>query len=373
MKILIVTAAYNPTVNGVVTHVQSLKENLEKYGHEVWVLAPKRKGFLDQEKNIVRLESFRNPLNSDYPLAFGFFYPRSLKKIKFDIIHLHHPFGLTQVALRAKNKSGAKLIFTNHTQYEAYAEYYAKLISVPLRPLIRHLLKALYKKCDRVICSTTDIENYVKKINPKTKTEVIPVGFNDRALVAIFDKDKTRKMHHIKKSDFYLLYAGRIAAEKNIDYLIKSVKEIHSKNKNIKLVIVGGGDYLKKLAAEGNEYIIFTGTMKPDKLASHYQDCDLFASASTSETLGLVFAEAAFLGAPLLGIDSDGVRDVIKNNMNGILAKDEQEFKEILSDFAEGKIKIDDFKYNAKKTSLPFSATENSKKVEALYKDLIKK
>lgn len=371
MRVLIVSSAYVPTVNGIVTHIQSLKNDLESMGYEVWVLAPERKGFTEIEKHIVRLKSVHNPLNSDYPLAFGFFFPKILRNIKFDLIHLHHPFGVTAVALRAKKNSRAKLIFTNHTQYETYTEYYAPAISKPLKRLIRHLLKGLYKRCDAVICSTKDIEQYVKGIYKDSKTKIIPVGFNDQALTPSLKKGETRKLHSIEKDDFYVLYTGRIAEEKNLDFLISAIKQAHAKNNKIRLVIAGGGDYLKKLAAESCEYIHFTGSLPPKELASHYQDCDLFASASITETLGLVFAEAAYLGAPLLGIDSDGVRDVIKNNQNGILARNETDFFDKLIKLSIGEISLVELKKNSKESSLYFSASENSKKIEALYKNIL--
>ncbi|MBW6431936.1 glycosyltransferase [Patescibacteria group bacterium] len=371
MRVLIVSSAYTPTVNGIVTHIQSLKNDLESMGHEVWVLAPGRKGFTEVEKHIVRLKSVHNPLNSDYPLAFGFFFPKMLRNIKFDIIHLHHPFGVTAVSLWAKSNSKAKLVFTNHTQYETYTEYYAPTISKPLKKIIRHLLKGLYKRCDTIICSTKDIEKYVRGIYGGSKIKIIPVGFNDQALTPSLEKGATRGMHDIERDDFYILYTGRIAEEKNLDFLISAVKQAHSKNNKIKLVIAGGGDYLKKLAAESCEYIHFTGSLPPKELASHYQDCDLFASASVTETLGLVFAEAAYLGAPLLGIDSDGVRDVIKSGQNGILAKDEADFLDKLVKLSIGEIKLDELKKNSKQSSLYFSASKNSKKIETLYKNIL--
>jgi len=373
MKILLVATVYTPTISGVTTHIRSLKKDLEEMGHEVWVLAPKNKNQKTKEKNIIRITSFKNPMDSEYPIPIGIFCPRELKKIKFDIVHLHQPYGLTQITKRIQKKSKAKLLFTSHTQYETYANYYIPILGRALRPLIRFALKRLFKKCDQVICSTGDISNYVKKIYPKVKTAIIPVGFDERSLKPFYKKGHTRFLHGLKEDNFYILYAGRIAEEKNIKLLINAVKKISAKNKKAKLLVVGGGDYLKKIYAEKNDSIIFCGPMPASKLASYYQDCDLFASASTSETLGLVFAEASFMGAPLLGIDSPGIRDIIKNKTNGILAKNEDEFIQKLKEISCGKINTTNFKKNAKKYSLAFSASQNSKKLEELYQEPTKK
>ncbi len=372
MKIALVTSTYLPTQNGVVTHVISLKKWLEEFGHEVWVVAPHETSYKDTEKNIIRISSFENPFEKSYPLPSQITIPKKLKKIRFDIVHLHHPFGVYFLAKRLATINEAPLVFTNHTQYEQYAEHYLPIISDPAQSYIRIHLKSVYKRCDKVIVSTSDIDKYVKKIYRNANTVVSPVGFNEVALDKGKDGELNRKTLGLAEEDFFLLYVGRVAKEKNIDLLLESVDKARKKNDKIKLILAGGGDYLNELKEKTPEYVNYLGPTNPEELSVLYSNCDLFTSASTSETLGLVFAEAAYCGAPLLGINSDGIRDVIKDGVNGILAKSGKDFANKLAELSLDKSKLETFAKNCPKTALPFTSKISSQNIEKIYKNLLK-
>lgn len=373
MKIAFVTSTYLPTQNGVVTHVVSLKSWLEKFGHEVWVIAPKEDNYKDKEKNVVRINSLENPFETTYPIPSQLTIPKEIKDIRFDIIHLHHPFGVYTLARRLSKLNEAPLVFTNHTQYETYAKSYFPMFVDTAKSYIRLHLKNVYGKFDKIIVSTKDIEKYVKKIYRKANTVVSPVGFNEIILNKKKEDKLDKKTIGLKDDDFFLLYVGRVAREKNIDLLLESVEKARKTNDKIQLVLAGGGDYLSQLKDSAPNYVKYLGPTNPEDLAVLYSNCDLFVSASTSETLGLVFAEAAYCGAPLLGIDSDGVRDVIKNGVNGILAKNEAEFTEELIYLSLNKHELKKLAKNSYESSLPFTSEISSKNIENIYTLLLEK
>lgn len=368
MKILLITSAYLPTMNGVTVHVENLYTSMTNNGHEVTILCPRNKNRTSSE-NIVPLTSIFNPFNSDYPLPLNFHVPKKIKETAFDVIHLHHPFGVRKIAEKIAKEKNIPIVFTNHTQYLQYADYYLPLIKNIVKKHIKSALKNLYKKSAFVLCSTKDTENFVKNIYSKAKTRVIPVPFNDQILTKNNSELDIRQKYNLQKNELIYLYIGRIAQEKNINLLIEAYNE--ATGPRVKLIIGGNGDILDSLKTQ-NPNIIFTGRIEREDIYSYYHQADLFVSASTSETLGLVFAEAAHCGTPLLGIDSPGVRDIIKNDLNGWLAKDTKEFKKLFSEIATNK-NLKEYRKNCRESVENFSLTHNIDELEKIYKSVADK
>lgn len=333
MKVLLVTSSYLPTINGVTTHLESLATSLKKLGHEVTILCPYHKKRTDYT-DIVEIRSLYNPFNPDYPLPFSQKIPKEIRKEHYDIVHLHHPFGIRTLGEKIVDINNTPLIFTNHTQYLTYVDYYLPLIRSISRIYVKRSLINLYKKATFVLCSTNDIANNIRQLYKKAPIKVIPVPFNNASLDKKTNID-IRKKHNIDKKDFIYVYVGRVAEEKNMKLLIDAHKEALRDGKRVKLIIVGDGNIRKTLEKDNTE-VVFTGMLDEQYKSSYFSQADMFVSASTSETLGLVFAEAAYCGTPLLGIDSPGIKDVIKPGLNGWLAKDANEFialyKSIIAD-----------------------------------------
>jgi glycosyltransferase involved in cell wall biosynthesis len=365
MKVAIVSSTYLPTRNGVTIHIQSLVKGLEAEGHDVYVISPSN-GKERFCKNDYRIASIYNPLSKLYPLSFDSRIPRAIKDIKFDIVHLHHPIGVYGLAKKISEKSDCPIIFTNHTQYLAYINYYTSIFRGSARKIMLARLNKLYGEASVVIGSTKDIKNEIHKINPAANMEVIPVGF-DESRFDIADNPGIRRQIGIAESDFFALYVGRVSKEKNIDILLAAADKISHIHPDFKLVIVGPGDYLENTKKSIPSNVVVVGQPKDSDLVALYKHCDLFLSASVSEVLPLTFSEAAYSGAPLLGIDSLGVRDIIQNNINGLLAKDSKDFTEMLIELVGNRKLLKKLSQNAPKSVIKYSAKHNLKKVIDVY------
>lgn len=365
MKIAIVSSTFLPTVNGVSMHIQSLVKGLEAEGHDVYVISPKN----GQErfcKHDIRIASIYNPFSKLYPLSLSSFIPGKIKDVKFDVVHLHHPVGVYGLAKKISQRSGCPIVFTNHTQYLAYIDYYTILFRGIARIFMFMRLKKLYGEAYAILGSTNDVRDGILKINPTASVEVIPVGFDESRLESS-DNPAIRQQIGIEKSDFLALYVGRVAKEKNIDALLDVAARTGQKYPNFKLAVAGPGDYLTVSKKTIPSNVIILGKPKDADLAALYKHCDLFVSASTSETLSLTFTEAAFCGAPLLGMDSIGVRDVVQDGINGLLAKDLNDFENKLERLMNDNQLRQKFSNNAHESSIKFSASYNLKKIIRVY------
>lgn len=341
MKILITTDLYTVTTNGVVTSLKNLKGEMEKKGHEVRVLT-----FADGLDNYKEGEVYY--IKS---LPIGFIYPdvrmpisyrnalvKELIEWKPDIIHSQCEFFSYQYAQRIAKLTGAPIIHTYHTLYEQYATYV-----VPSKKLgafiVRNFSRSRLKTADKVIAPTTKVEKTLRGYGLKNDIRVVPSGVSlkqhDYRITPEERKEK-RAALGIPDNHKVILNLGRLGTEKNLEELVEFFNEARRSNENLTFLIVGDGPAkkgLEELAKKLNikEHVIFTGMVPPSDVQKYYQLADLFVSASTSETQGLTYIEAAANGLPLLCRQDDCLCDVIQDGINGYQYTCQEEFLDKLN------------------------------------------
>ncbi|MDE6195510.1 MAG: glycosyltransferase, partial [Erysipelotrichaceae bacterium] len=143
--------------------------------------------------------------------------------------------------------------------------------------------------------------------------------------------DQIRLEYGISKDDFVMIFVGRIAKEKSIDLPIEGFRYI--KNKNIKLMIVGGGpqlDELKQLVEDYQleEQVIFTDKKASEEVPLYYNCADAFVSASLTETQGITFIEALACGLPVFARKDKVLDELVYEKETGYYFETPQEFAE---------------------------------------------
>ena len=137
-----------------------------------------------------------------------------------------------------------------------------------------------------------------------------------------------------------LLFVGRVAHEKNIDFLLKVVDQVRRQVADVLFVIAGEGparasleQEVKKLALDQN--VRFIGYLdRHTELNSCYRAADIFIFSSRTETQGLVLLEAMAQGVPLVSTAELGTRDVLQDGAGVWIAQEE------LSDFSSNVVKM---------------------------------
>jgi 1,2-diacylglycerol 3-alpha-glucosyltransferase len=180
---------------------------------------------------------------------------------------------------------------------------------------------------DLVIAPSASIVNVLNNLNVKLNIEVVPNG------VDIHPFHNThpipRSVFDYKEDDILIVYAGRIAVEKNLPFLIQSFAGVAEAIPNTYLLLIGGGmvqfdQEIKELVAElGIEgRVRFTGMLDYDKLPDYLAMCDIFVTASLSETFGMSTVEAMAAGLPVVAIQSPGTSDIVEDGRTGFVATD---------------------------------------------------
>ena len=337
LKILITTDLYTVNTNGVVTSVQNLFEELTAKGHDVRILTLSDSLHSHKDGAVYYIRSV--PLGAVYPdLRMPTSYRHKLiQEIidwKPDVVHSQCEFFSYQFAARIAKITGAPIVHTYHTLYEQYLTSYV----VPSKRLGDYLAKVLsrkrLKRVTTLVAPTQKVENTLQGYGMNAPISIVPSGISLEQHQQRISHEKRMGMRRelgIADEDQVLLNLGRLGGEKNLGELLELFAEARKQNDSLKFLIVGDGparEDLEKQAKELgiSEHVIFTGMVPPSEVQNYYQLGDVFVSASTSETQGLTYIEAAANGLPLLCRQDDCLADVLQEGENGYEYTSAEEF-----------------------------------------------
>jgi len=327
LKILITTDLYTVKTNGVVTSVRNLLEELTQLGHEVRVLTLSEKMRSHREDNVYYIKSM--PLGVVYPgvrmpVSYRHRYLKELIAWKPDVIHSQCEYFTYQFAGYISRKTGAPIVHTYHTLYEQYVTYV-----IPSKRLGVYLVGVLSKfrlrKAKAVVAPTAKVEGVLKTYGLRNPIHVIPSGIaleQHKQRISTEERSRRRAELGIREDQIVLLNLGRLGTEKNLSELLELFAIARSQNSQLVFLIVGDGPARRELEEKAQqlqvrEHVIFTGMVPPEQVHAYYQLGDVFVSASTSETQGLTYLEAAANGLPLLCRRDPCLDGVLVEGRNG--------------------------------------------------------
>ena len=295
MKILIVTDAWYPQVNGVCRTLKNLGDELKKIGHQVEYIEPNQFFTVPMPKyNEIKLS-----LNV-WPRV-----GRLISKADADIIHIatEGPIGIFAKRYCVKNK--LKFTTSYHTQFDKYLKLYYPYLPIKLA---QKFLKGFHSKAEKILVTTQSMKDELQEIGfEKDKMVVWTRGANHGAF------QKPKKINLEYKRPIYL-YVGRVSIEKNIRAFLDLELE------GTKLV-VGKGPDLDKLKKEYPE-AIFKGQRTNGELASYFASSDVFVFPSKTDTFGIVIIEALKCGLPVAAYPVAGPKDIFNGTNIGSLNND---------------------------------------------------
>jgi 1,2-diacylglycerol 3-alpha-glucosyltransferase len=341
MNILMVTNTYKPIMGGLEKSVEQFTKNYRKRGHRVIIVAPVFENAPD-EADVIRVPAMQNFNGTDFSVQLPVpgVLTEKLGDFKPDIVHSHHPFLLGDTALRLAHKHNVPLVFTHHTLYEQNT-HYVPGDSEALKRFVIELSVGYCNLADQVFCPSESILKLLQERGVTTHMNVVPTGL-DPAKFEEGDREKIREKAGIPAKAFVVGHLGRLAPEKNLEFVARSVALFLNKNPKSHFLVVGKGpseEILKQLFAEAGvgDRLHMTGALSGQALIDAYHAMDVFAFASQSETQGLVLTEAMACGVPVVGVDAPGVRDVVEDKDNGRLLPSENagDFVEALEWMAE--------------------------------------
>lgn len=350
MRVLFISDVYFPRVNGVSTSIRTFREDLAHCGVDTLLVAPDYTregaatgqasaaaggGFAD-DLTVARVPSARVPRDpEDRRMRWGKLN-RLLEGARFkdvDLLHIHTPFIAHYAGVRFARRMSIPCVATYHTFFEEYLHHY-----VPVLP--RRLGKSLARAFTRSQCA--DVQALIAPSDPmreilleygiSTPVHVLPTGLPaDRFRQG--DGARFRAQAGLPADRPLLTYIGRVAHEKNIEFLVRVFAGVRRTVPNAMLVIAGEGPareslkhYVQRLGLERDVH--FVGYLdRQGALLDCYAAANVFVFASRTETQGLVLLEAMAQGAPVVSTAELGTRSILKPGCGALIApEDEQEF-----------------------------------------------
>ena len=313
MKVALFAETYVPDVNGVVAHVQTLKDGLEKLGHSVMVVAADKKA----KHHYVEDGVLHCPAKeSKHFYGFGVALPfsserrRIIREFDPDILHIHQEFGVGFSGLRVSRRLEKPLVYTLHTMYDQYIHYIApkRLLKVA-RNFSRKYIRFIARRATVLTGPSQKCAEYFKSIGIQKEFHLIPnsadLDIFDPAKVSEEQKAAFRKQYGIPEDAFLACFCGRLGKEKSIDVLIEFIAGTLTKEDNVHLVVIGEGpdkESLQKLAQDLgiSDMVTFTGLISHDNMPVCLAACDIYATASLSEMNSISMLEGMASGLAVL-------------------------------------------------------------------------
>ena len=336
MRIGLFTDTYFPQVSGVATSIRTLKTELEKQGHAVFIFTTTDKDVNRYEDwQIIRIPSVPFFAFKDRRLAYrGFTKALEIaKQYQLDIIHTQTEFSLGLLGVWIARELKIPVIHTYHTQYEDYVHYIAK--GLLIRPsMVKYLVRGFLHDVDGVICPSEIVRDLLSDYKVKVEKRVIPTGIDlakfERPEIGPEQLRVLREKLGIKEDEKILLSLSRVSYEKNIQAVLAAFSEVLKEELKVKLVVAGDGPYLDNLKEQAlqlniQDSVIFTGMIAPSETALYYKAADFFISASTSETQGLTYLESLASKTPVIAHGNPYLDNLITDKMFGTLYYQERD------------------------------------------------
>jgi len=328
-KILFISDVYFPRINGVSTSIHTFVTQMQALGAIVHVIAPAYGEHLDDADWIKRI-----PARSIYfdPEDKLMKYGEALKLMpelaaeNYDVVHINTPFVAHYLGLKIAKTLNIPVVETYHTFFEDYLHHYLPWMPQPLaRGLARMISKKQCNAVDAIVAPSQPMLDVLRGYGITVQAEVIPTGLQDKSFEAA-DGDAFRVKYGIPLDRPMLLYVGRVAFEKNIDFLLGMAKVLSDERPDVLLVVTGEGPAEKSLhqlakSLNLDNNIQFIGYLNREtELNACYQSADVFVFASKSETQGLVLLEAMAQGTPVVAIAELGTASILIEGEGALIA-----------------------------------------------------
>lgn len=386
MNIALFTETYLPYINGVVTHVKSLKEGLEKLGHKVLVVAadPHARHHYVRD-GVLNCPAITSKKIYEYGVASPVSYKRlkMLKEFNPDIIHIHNEFGVGLSGITYSNLLNVPLVYTLHTMYDEYLYYVTPAPLMPIAKRIAHgYTKIFARNAAGLTGPSAKVEEFFKEVGIDKKVYVIPnpVEIDAFNLNNIKEEDvqAVKKKYNIKEDETLFCFCGRLGKEKSVDLLIEYWAQCFKDRDDLKLMIIGDGpirpeyEELAKNLGISNK-IIFTGAVDHSKLPPYYACCQVYITASLSDTNSISMKEGMAMGLLVCSRLDPLNEGQVVDGVNGFNFKDADEMKQKIENYlALDTEEKDELKYRVINQMLSADCLGLANHIVPIYERLIR-
>jgi len=328
MRIAVFSDNFYPELSGISDSIITTAKELARRGHLIHFYAP-RYGKRDyavtrlphnepQEKQNIEVSRF-----ASLPYPTGTMQSRAVlptalrwlivRKFKPDIAHIHLPFGTGIEGMLSAKILRIPLVGTNHTPISEFIRY-SPIRTKWFEKFVVRFNACFYNQCNFVSSPSNAILNEMRAYGFKRPSYAVPNPVDTSAFKPLGRKKILKKKFGF--SSFTVLYAGRLAEEKNIELILHAAQALKEKIPVMDIAIVGRGSYERKLrllASSLNiaERVHFTGFVDLHTLPLIYNASDVFVMPSTAETQSIAMMNAMACGLPVIALKAWGLKEYV--------------------------------------------------------------
>lgn len=337
MRVLFISDVYFPRVNGVSTSIRTFRQDLAGCGVESLLVAPTYPPITSSHEveadgpDILRVSSSGVPKDpEDRRMHWGALNRvlASLPRGHVDLVHIHTPFIAHYAGAKYARDAGLPCVATYHTFFEEYLHHYVPVLPRRIgRFLARSFTRSQCSDVHALIAPSDPMRDILVEYGVSTPIHVLPTGLPaDRFNAGLGDRFRAKA--GIPATRPLMTYVGRVAHEKNIDFLIDVFGEVRKTLPDVMLVIAGEGPAreslrhrVMRLGLSGDVH--FAGYLdRNTDLLDCYAAASVFVFASRTETQGLVLLEAMAQGAPTVSTAELGTRSVLKPGCGAMVVEE---------------------------------------------------
>jgi len=386
LRVLCVSDVYFPRVNGVSTSIRTFRTDLSAAGVDSVLVAPaypsnapQTTTRIDDSKQLRRVPSSGVPGDPEDRRMHWRALRRTLERLegRFDLVHVQTPFLAHYAGVGFARRHALPVIATYHTLFEEYLHHY-----VPLLPrsiggaLARRFTRSQCAQLQALVAPSEAMRELLRAYGVSSRIEVIPTGLPPECYRR-GDGARFRARFHLPSERRLLLYVGRVAFEKNIEFLLRMFVAVRRARSDAALVIAGEGPAQARLHALASELGIsadvhFIGYLEREQeLPDCYAAADVFVFASRTETQGLVLLEALAQGRPVVSTAHMGTASVLKADGGARIVPEQvepfaQAVLEVLADSALAA----QLQNQAARYAQSWASVRMAQRLAALYREL---
>jgi 1,2-diacylglycerol 3-alpha-glucosyltransferase len=322
VRVLFISDVYFPRVNGVSTSVRTFRQDLAACGVDTTLVAPDYGvDYDDVEPNVVRVAGARVPGDpEDRRMRWGAlrWALDDLRREGFDLVHIHTPFIAHYAGVRFAERAAIPCVATYHTFFEEYLHHYVPVLPRRVGRLVAQAFtRSQCRDVSGLIAPSEPMRDVLLAYGVNTPIHVLPTGLPEDRFKA-GNGARFRAEQGLPADAPLLTYVGRVAHEKNIEFLVKVFAQVRRDVPAALFVIAGEGparESLRQLVARMglSDSVRFVGYLdRNTSLLDCYAAADVFVFASRTETQGLVLLEAMAQGTPVVSTAELGTKFVLK-------------------------------------------------------------
>lgn len=356
MRIAFVTETYPPELNGVSGTVARAVSWLRARGHSVQLIRPRQPGeSASDSEDEWRVGGAALPMYRDLrigmPVLGGL--KRRWRLRPPEIVHIATEGPLGWAARRAARALALPVSSDLRTNFDLYSAYYGfGAIAGVVSAYLRHF----HNGTDLTFVPTRALAEQLRNRGFR-QLAVVGRGVDTERFNPALRNHELRMRWGAARQDPVLIHVGRLAAEKNVELVMRAFAAVRQRCASAQLVIVGDGPLRGKLERKAGANVHFTGTRRDRDLAECYASGDIFLFPSTTETFGNVTLEALASGLVLVAYRSAAAAAHVRHGANGLLAApgDELRFIELACRAAENAQGLMPMRILARRTALATS------------------